>query len=499
MRCSVPSSSFLPSSLPHSSLQFFSPDRPFFSTNRSKTRECKLLLFAALPQSTPPNTLRVVKKNDKLRTRDVRHIVDIIQELPSTRTIKITDIVNRNNEIQTISHFNDLLMALVRASEIESALKLYSNLSSDFEFVPDSLTYSILVKCYCKKEDPTEAYRVLIEMVENGFQPNVATFTDLMNALCKKGRLQKAFEVIRVMGRVGCEPTINTYNCLLKGLCYVGRIEEAYEMLMKIKKSSKNPDIYTYTAVMDGFCKVGRSNEAMELLDEAEETGLIPNVVSFNTLFNGYFKEGRPLDGLGLLKQMKERNCAPDCISYSTLLHGLLKWGEITAALRIYREMVGSGFEADERLMNTLLRGLCRRSRKEKELLQDVYEVLETMKNGTYVICPVANDLVIESLCIGKEVDKALVHLRETVRIGYSPRTITFTNVIGALSVEGKLKEAMSAFSLMYEGSRMPNRIPFDILINAFNLQGITSSACNVYGAALKIGVVPQQKPRDYA
>ncbi|KAK3004717.1 hypothetical protein RJ639_018055 [Escallonia herrerae] len=351
-------------------------------------------------------------------------------------------------------------MALVRASEIKSALKLYSNLSSYFELVPDSFTYSILVKCYCKKDDPTEAYRVLVEMVENGFQPNVATFTVLMNALCKKGRLQKAFEVIRVMGRVGCEPTINTYNCLLKGLCYVGRIEEAYEMLMKIKKSKK-PDIYTYTAVMDGFCIVGRSNEAMELLDEAEETGLIPNVVRFNTLFNGYFKEGRPLDGLGLLKQMKERNCAPDCISYSALLHG--------------------------------------RSRKEKELLQDVYEVFETMKNGAYVICPVANDLVIESLCIGKEADQALVHLRETVRIGYSPRTITFTNVIGAHCVEGKLKEAMSAFSLMYEGRRMPNRIPFDILINEFNLQGIASSAGNLYGAALKIGVVPQQKPRDYA
>ena len=352
-----------------------------------------------------------------------------------------------------------------------------------------------------QKEDPIDAKKVLDLMTETGFQPNVATFTELINSFCKRGRLQKAYEVFGIMDKVGCDPTINTYNCLLKGLCYVGRVEEAYELLMNIKKSSKKPDIYTYTAVMDGFCKVGRSNEALELLEEALQMGIKPNAVTFNTLFNGYFKEGRPLEGLDLLKQMKGRdsNYRPDYISYCTLLHGLLKWGETRAALMIYKEMVGIGFEVDERMMNTLLRQLCRRSRKEKDLLKEAYQVFDKMTNSSVsVVHPATHELVVEAFCLGKEMDKAVMNLGEMIRLGYSPKSFTFNYVIRVLCGEGKLEAALWVLVVLYGGSRMPNEFGFSILINEFNRQGKIWAACVVYGAALKRGVVPLKKPEDF-
>lgn len=523
--------------LHHSSITLPLPNGLFFlSTNHKRAQRGNLVLFAALKFSSrdfSPNTIRLIKKTERLYPRrqdssdiinnsgieqiwelpivededekpnldkricrlHVQGMVDKIRVLPNTQKIGIFDFIKKDYSFETISGFNDLLMALFVANEHQLALELYSALSS-FVLEPDCGTYSLLIRCYCKKDDPCEANRALNEMVKNGFQPNVAIFTELINSFCKRGRMQKAFEVFEVMGRVGCEPTINTYNCLLKGLCYVGRIEEAYKMLMNIKTSSKKLDVYTYTAVMNGLCKVGRSNEALELLDGALEMGLVPNVVIYNTLFNGYFKEGRPLEGIGLLNQMKERNCMPDYISYSTLLHGLLKWGKIRAAFRIYKEMVESGFEVDERMMNTLLRGLCRRSRMEKEMLKDAYEVFERMKSGVYAIYPCAYDLVIEAFCIGKAIDRALASLREMVRIGHSPGMITFNNVIGVLCVEGKLKEALSVLVLVYEDSNIAGAFPFDVLINEFNRQGMSLGACNVYGAALKRGVVPEMKPR---
>lgn len=335
-------------------------------------------------------------------------------------------------------------------------------------------------------------------MVEKRFEPNVAIFTDLINCLSKRGRMQKALEVFQVMASVKCEPTTHTYNCLLKGLCYVGRIEEAYKMLMNMKKSSSiKPDIYTYTSVMNGFCKVGRSDEALELLDEAVGMGLVPNVVTYNTLLNGYFKEGRPLEGIGLLNKMKMRNCVPDYISYSTLLHGLLKWSKIHAASGIYKEMVSVGFQVEERMMNTLLRGLCRRSRTERELLSNAYEVFDRMKTGGYVIYPCACELAIEALCMGKQIDKALATLSEMIKSGHSPRMITVNNVIRPLCVQGNLVEALQILVLMHEESTMAIEFPFDILMDECNRQGIYMCSCTIYGAALKRGVVPQRKPRD--
>lgn len=331
----------------------------------------------------------------------VQDLVQTVRALDASHRLGIIDEIEKNGGFKSINIFNDLLMALVKEDEFELALKLSSD-SSFYGLNPDKSTYSVLMSCYCKKNDPMEAKCVLDHMLETGFQPNVATFTTLINSFCEKGSLQNAFEVFDIMLSIGCEPTINTYNCLLKGLCYVGKVEEAYEMLTNIKKSSMKPDIYTYTAVMNGFCKVGRSEEAMELLEDAVEIGLIPTVVTYNTLFNGYFKEGRPLDGIGLLQKMKEKHCSPDHVNYGTLVHGLLKWGETTAALQIYKEMMNTGFDLDERTMNALLRALCRRSRKDKAILKDAYQLFKRMRTQNCPIYPSAYYLVIQAFCNGK-------------------------------------------------------------------------------------------------
>lgn len=419
-----------------------------------------------------------------------------IKGLPIAQRNEILDVIKKDNRFATIATFNNLLMELYMADEADFVLHLFSDLSS-FGLEPSSDTFSLLIRCYCKKNNPFEAHRVLKEMVEKGFQPNVAIFTDLINSFSKRGRMQKAFEVLQVMDSFKCKPTTHTYNCLLKGLCYVGRIEEAYKMLTNIKKSCNKPDIYTYTALMNGFCKVGRSDEALELLDEALEMGLIPNVVTYNTLLNGYFKEGRPLEGIGLLNTMKMRNCMPDHISYSTLLHGLLKWSKIHSALSIYKEMVSVGFEVEERMMNTLLRGVCRRSRMDRDLLSNAYEVFDKMKSRGYVICPCAYDLVIEAFCMGKQMDKALATLHEMIRFGHTPRMITLNNVVRPLYVQGNLIQALPTLVLMLDENRMAFEFPFDKLIDECNRQGIYMCSCTVYGAALKRGVVPQRKPTD--
>lgn len=395
---------------------------------------------------------------------------------------------------------NDLLMALVLADEPDLALSTFSDMSAKGQLVPDSWSYSTMIKCYCKKGQLDEARKVFDRMVENGFSPTVATVTELINSYCKKGGLKGAFGVFDSMGRIGISPSVQTYNCLIKGLCYVGRVEEALDMLKGIKNGPVKPDVYTYTAVMDGFCKVGRSEEAMELLEEAVELGLIPNVVTYNTLFNGYCREGTPWKGLGVLRQMKERNCLPDCVSYRTLIHGLLRWGKARAALRVYREMEGCGFEVDERMMNVLVRGLCRTSLKESnatDLLEDACQLFGKMQSWDFAIECNTYGLIISSFSLWNKSEEALMNVQRMVGEGLQPRMTNLEDVVKGLCKEGKLDKALSVLALMGEEGRYPRRrVAYNILIKEFNRHGMVLSACNVYGTALKSGVVPEKKPR---
>ncbi|XP_038904608.1 pentatricopeptide repeat-containing protein At1g09900-like [Benincasa hispida] len=411
--------------------------------------------------------------------------------IPSEEGTEIFIMSQKRTEIRNVSEFNDRLMDFVSENELDLALKLLSNISS-YGLVPNSRTFSIMIRGYCKKGELETAGKVLEQMVGRGHNPNDATVTVLVNAFCKRGKTQKALEMVEMVGRIGRKPTVQTYNCLLKGLCYVGRVEEACEMVTEMKKDRLIPDIYTYTALMDGLCKVGRSDEAMELLIEAEGNGLKPSVVTFNTLFNGYCKEGRPVDGIYVLNKMKQINCTPDRITYTTLLHGLIKWGKIRIALSTYKEMVSSGHTIEAKMMNTFMRALCRRSWNEKDLLEDAHQVFEKMKDDYQVIDQSTYGLLIQALCSGNMISEALANLHHMIEKGYSPRAIIIDVVVQTLCHRGSVDEA-----LLVLGHGIPfRRFSFDLIIDELNKQEMRFSACNVYGLALKRGVNPTKTPR---
>ncbi|KAL9428613.1 hypothetical protein AB3S75_030572 [Citrus x aurantiifolia] len=215
----------------------------FTNTNRRNHNKIpqfnKLVVFAAASLSTAESL--DLKENP--RSLQAQRFVDRIKASPLKERIDIFDSIKKDGTNWSVSDFNDLLMALVMLNEQDTAVKFFSEASS-YGLAPNSWTFSIMIRCYCNKNDFFEARKVIDCMFDNGYHPNVTTFTILVNSLCKSGRLKEALEVLDQMGRIGCKPNIQTYNCLLKGLCYVGRVEEAYEMLMNVKNDGLTPDVY---------------------------------------------------------------------------------------------------------------------------------------------------------------------------------------------------------------------------------------------------------------
>ncbi|KAL2330545.1 hypothetical protein Fmac_018126 [Flemingia macrophylla] len=462
-------------------------------------RPCKTTVsFSATPSTTTTTTTNGLNFEDATTRFRIKRLVHRITTLCTANTkAQILQILEKDPQFQTVSDFNHLLMALVIAQEPDICLRIFTKLPS-FQLVPDCCTHSIIIRCHCDKNDIGEAKRALDTALEKGFQPDVTTLTVLINSLCKRGRVKKAMEVFVVMGKEGYnyKGNIQAHNCLVKGLSYVGKVDEALEMLMGMKGTSMEPDVYSYTAVMDGLCKVGRSDEAMELLNEAVGVGVVPNVVTFNTLLQGYSREGRPMKGFDVLRLIRQYGCVPDYVSYSTLLHGLLKWNEVVAAVGVYREMVGLGLEVDVKMMGTLVRRLCRRSWKEKGLLEDAGEVFEKMKERGSVVDQGTLEVMVQALCGGKRFDQALEILNEVVRFGYSPEAVIFDNVIQGLCAVGRVDDAVSTLVLWYASGGIPKRVSYDVVIKKLDEEGRLFCASNLFGVALKLGVVPNREPK---
>ena len=156
-----------------------------------------------------------------------------------------------------------------------------------------------------------------------------------------------------------------------------------------------------------------------------------------------------------------------------------------------------NGFEVEERLMNNLVRGLCRRSWEEKDLLEDAHQVFERMRSRHSGIDASTYGFMIQSLCMGKKMDEALVSLQGMVRTGFSPWIVTFNNVIQGLCVEGKVFDALLVLSIMDEGGRATSRVSHNLVIHELNRRGTFLGACSVYGSALKRCVIPNKIPQQ--
>uniref|UniRef100_J3LNJ1 Pentacotripeptide-repeat region of PRORP domain-containing protein n=1 Tax=Oryza brachyantha TaxID=4533 RepID=J3LNJ1_ORYBR len=371
------------------------------------------------------------RPSSRLRARDC---AKRIMGLPVEERVKVLDLLQCKDGELTVSDYNDIISALARAGDHDSAVALFRALRPN-GVVPDAQSYDTAVQCLCRKGAPDEAKEALDEMVARGFGPTIATFSAGVGCLCKRGRISRAMEVFDTMRAVGCEPTIRTYNNLIGGLCYVGRLEEALDLLNKLKESPKQtPDIYTFTIVLDGFCKVGRTDEATAIFQDAVRNGLSPTIFTYNALLNGHCKEGNPLKAYSLLMEMCGNGaCPPDKISFSIVLQALLRAGETSAAWQTYKRMERAGFEADGRALDTLARGLCRRCAADISALADARE-------------------------------------------------------------RGRSRDALRVLALVIARDFVPGRNAFDALLGELARQGRWPDAMAVYAAAVKRGVLVSLK-----
>ncbi|KAK8928552.1 hypothetical protein KSP39_PZI017658 [Platanthera zijinensis] len=428
------------------------------------------------------------------RRRSRFNVLDLVKKiisLPDEERSKVLDLFDFDGSQLTVSDYNDILLALVRAGEYDSIEVLFSEFSSR-GLSPDSWTLSTMIECFAKKNDPEKAMEVFDAMLLMGLCPDAYTFTGLIRCLGKRGRLNQIYKVFEIMDGIGCERGVRNYNSLIYGLCYVGKIEEALQLLDKMKKFVKGPDIYTFTFVMNGLCKVGRTNEAKKLLKEALKLDLTPTNVTYNCLFNGYCREGRPLEALHLLKQREGKHFQPDIVTYTTLLQGLLKCGEIRAALTTYNKMIRADFLVDDRSVNTLIRGLCRESKINGKHFEEAKKLFDeiTVKKGNepspYTYC-----LMVQTLAERGEIDAAMCYLKDMI----NPRIMTYNVVLRILCRKGMVNDALGVLVNMIERETMPSKFSLSILICEFKRQGRLLSSSAVYSVAIKRGVVPRCKP----
>lgn len=225
---------------------------------------------------------------------------------------------------RSVVSFNALLSACNHSKLFDKVCQLFDEMPERHGFLPDKVSYGLLVKAYCDDGKPELGVEKLKEMEEKGIEVTVITFTTILHALYKKGSVDEAERLWSEMTGKGFVPDTGAYNVRVMN-AQNGKAGDVVKMIEEMKEAGVKPDSISYNYLMSCYCKNGMIDEAKKVYEGLEGNGCKPNGATFGTMIHYLAKNEMFEYGYRVFKDSVRSNKLPDFCILKPLVVGLAK------------------------------------------------------------------------------------------------------------------------------------------------------------------------------
>ncbi|KAI3703261.1 hypothetical protein L1987_73204 [Smallanthus sonchifolius] len=393
------------------------------------------------------------------------------------------------------------LIRLKNMSKIALAFFCWAKDQADYSH--DTTSYNLMIDILGKVRQFDAAWKLIVEMDQNGINPNSTTFYVLIRRLISAGLTRQA---IRAFDDIGCfvvndvdQQPIDDFYFLFDTLCKYGYPKVATEMFNKWKNWRFKPDAKIYTILIYGWCKINKIKMAEKFFTEMLDSGIEPNVVTYNVVLNGVCRRSslHPDDRFertietarNLFDKMLQRGIDPDVTSYSILLHVYSRAHKPDATLETLKMMKDKGVHPSLVSYTSVVKCLCSCGR-----VEHAYKLFDEMLQNGVTPSATTYNCFFKEYRGRKDVDGALRLYRKMKKDSVLlPDTHTYSILLGMFLKLDRFDLVKEIWDDMKGGGSGPDLDSYTLLVHHLCEKQKWQEACEYFVEMIEKGILPQK------
>ncbi|KAD7116853.1 hypothetical protein E3N88_04121 [Mikania micrantha] len=217
--------------------------------------------------------------------RELFHVIDAMRSPPKKKLA--TGVLKKwDPRLEPdIIVYNAVLNACVRQKTLEGAFWVLQQLKQQ-GLQPNSITYGLVMEVMlaCEKYNLVHEF---FKKMQKSFIPNSLTYKVLVNTFWKEGKVDEAILTVKEMEKRGIIGSSALYYDLARCLCSEGRCEEAIVQIEKVCKVANKPLVVTYTGLIQASLNSGKIKSGIYIFKHMHKF-CSPNLVTCNIMLKGY-------------------------------------------------------------------------------------------------------------------------------------------------------------------------------------------------------------------
>jgi pentatricopeptide repeat protein len=383
---------------------------------------------------------------------------------------RATELFNMYKEKQRVDLIvvNCLLDVYISLGQKDLALKLVSDLTSQYELKPDEVTFNTLIKDSARRGALAEAELQFEKMKSLGLKPSRITYNSLMDICSKGGDLAKALSYLKQMQASGTQPDQYSYAIVFNGLKTNVSDKRVYTQTFAhlenlLEGGEFTPDEICFNTMMDVAAKFEDIERVESLFKRMKTLDIKPGTITYGILIKAYGKVKDSQSALATFEEMKLADLEPNEVTYGCLVEALVNSGDLATAEKVWRELPGKKQRANPVLFSTMVKGYSRQGM----FAQALSLFQEVKQDPNFRPNLVVYNVMLDVACKKSNLPLAREFMTELLNLGLQPDTVTYSVLIKGHCQEKSIPQAINLLSQMLREGVSPDLPIFNLLLEA--------------------------------